>query len=55
MDLSKLDPDDPDTAARVFGLSGALAREIMWINDEDHLTPEDRFRRVRAWVTGNIR
>ena len=55
VDLSKLDPDDPDTVAHVFGLSGALACEIMYINDDNYLTPEARFERVRAWVARNIR
>ncbi len=33
VDMSKIDPDDYDAVANAFGVAGALAREIMWMND----------------------
>lgn len=57
IDMSNLDPEDSDTVAKVFGISPAMAREIVWINDENGLhkeTPEERFDRVRKWVANSI-
>lgn len=56
MDMSKLDPHDPEFVADAFDVAHQLAREIIWVNDEDcrYETPEKRFERVRAWVVGQI-
>ena len=59
IDMSELDPNDRETVAEVFGISAALAAEIMWTNDEatwhNHEAPESRFERVRAWVVAQLR
>lgn len=34
MDLTPIDPDDREDVARAFGISEALAAEIMYLNDE---------------------
>jgi len=34
IDMSEIDPEDYEKIADTFGVSGALAREIMWMNDE---------------------
>jgi hypothetical protein len=34
VDLETLDPDDRETVAHTFGISVAMAAEIMWENDE---------------------
>lgn len=34
LDMSGIDPEDYDEVAKLFGVAGALAREIMWMNDE---------------------
>ena len=58
MDLSRL-PYDAEEVAKAFGISGALAKEIMFENDEDFtysrdLTSGDRFARIRRWVESLI-
>ena len=48
----KVDDFDRERIAQMFGISPALAAEIMFMNDEAVLseTPEQRFTRVRAWA-----
>lgn len=56
VDMSKLDPEDPDAIAKVFKISPTLVREIEFTNDDDFRwrreveTPEQRWERVRKWV-----
>ena len=58
--FSRLAPDDDDgpiRAADALGIAPALAREIVWINDDQEwrsVTPEQRWQSVRAWVTRQI-
>lgn len=51
--MENIDPEDSDTVADAFGIADALAREVVYMNDEygpwDE-TPEHRFARVRKWV-----
>lgn len=57
IDMTKLDPDDYDRVAGVFGISGALAQEIVYMNDEGswrNETPEERFERMRSWVSRHL-
>jgi hypothetical protein len=58
MIVDKVDLDDSDAVARVFGIAPALAREIVWINDERLPrwleSPEERWRVVRKWVEEHI-
>lgn len=58
VNLPGLDPEDHDMLATAFGISGALAREVMYENDEGtclNETPEARWARMRAWVESQIR
>lgn len=58
MDLTKLDPECPDGVAKQFGIANALAREIMFTNDEvgwGETTPERRWTAVRKWVGEQIK
>ena len=57
IDMSELDPDEPDDVAHVFGIASCLAQEIVYYNDEyfDRDTPEQRWVRMRAWVAKQIR
>jgi hypothetical protein len=34
LDMSRLDPDDPDAVADAFNIAAPLAREIVYFNDE---------------------
>jgi hypothetical protein len=53
MDIGTLDPEDSESVAAAFGISDALAREIVYLNDEaawHSETPEQRFARMRKWA-----
>jgi hypothetical protein len=52
IDLWTIDPEDRDAVADAFGIPLALACEIMYENDEGRLeeTPEQRWKRMRAWI-----
>jgi len=57
LDMTKLSVDDPEFIADAFGVAHQLAREIIWVNDDDckGASPEERFASVRAWVARQIR
>lgn len=59
IDMTALDPDDPDTVAEAFNVAPALVREITFENDECGMswkpeTPEARWQRMRKWVATHI-
>lgn len=57
IDMTNLDPEDPETVAKVFNIAPALAKEVVHINDEwgrSDETPEQRFERMRKWVAGQL-
>lgn len=57
MDIKNIDPDDPETVAKSFGISNALAREIVFENDEASYyieSPEERWRRIRQWAVSEL-
>jgi hypothetical protein len=58
VDMSKLDPEEPESVAAVFNIATPLAQEIVYHNDEggsNKETPEERWKRMRSWVTAQIR
>jgi hypothetical protein len=58
IDDSKIDPYDHDSIHAPFGIANALAREIIYENDESWprpKTPEERWRKMRWWVEENIK
>lgn len=58
IDMTKLDPEDREGVAGVFGIASAMAAEIVFENDEAgpwKETPEARFERVRRWLVSNIK
>lgn len=53
VDMAKLDPNDREEVAGVFGIAPAMAAEIVFMNDEGSYlaeTPEHRWTRMRKWV-----
>jgi hypothetical protein len=57
MNLSMLDPDEPETVADAFSLAEAMAKEIMYENDEGgpwKETPEHRWKRMRQWAERHL-
>jgi len=56
VDMRDIDPEDYEQVAPAFNVADALAREVMFQNDEafSHETPEQRWSRMRAWVVSQI-
>jgi hypothetical protein len=58
LDMSGVDVEDYAAVSKLFGISEALAREIMWVNDEHcsvRAPSKKRFATVRAWILDEIR
>lgn len=60
MDMAPLQYSEREGVAKAFGISPALAAEIMFENDDHDSwclrpgTPEQRWERMRAWVASQI-
>ncbi|HET9131159.1 MAG TPA: hypothetical protein VFO86_09440 [Terriglobia bacterium] len=69
IDMTDLDPDDPDGVAAVFDVAPQLVQEIVYMNDEYNeftyevvggrsvrrdISPEQRWKNMRAWVASKI-
>ena len=55
--LSEIDPEDSDQVAKLFDIAPALAKEIVFENDEGSWrdeTPHGRWARMRQWVENAI-
>jgi hypothetical protein len=51
--LADIDPEDSDQVAKQFGIAPALAKEIVFENDEGcwlDESPQERWERMREWV-----
>lgn len=65
MDLRSLDPEESESVAAAFNIAEPLAKEIVYENDEHgwiygagkfrRETPEERWKRMRAWVVSQIK
>lgn len=60
LDLGAIDPQDSTTVAGKFGIADALAREIVWVNDDEDdssrsMSPHQRYEYVRRWIISQIR
>jgi hypothetical protein len=58
MDVAPLDPENYDAVAGAFGLSSAMVREIVYMNDEwawSSEPPKQRWQRMRDWAQGWIK
>ena len=58
VDMSAIDPEEPEQVAPAFDIAECLAQEIAFMNDEWDLrgdeTPEGRWTRMRDWVKEQI-
>lgn len=55
--MDDIDPHLPGQVSKAFDISEAVAREIVFENDENGYyseTPEQRWERMRAWVARQI-
>lgn len=57
IDMSNMDPEDSGRVADAFGIADAMARELVFYNDDaaSKETPEERWVRMRAYVVKHIR
>lgn len=58
INVEDVDPEDHKEVAATLGIADAMAREIMYENDEYFgfsLDPEVRWGRMREWVAAQIR
>ena len=57
IDMSKLDPEDPEGIAGAFGIADQLVREIEYMNDEAYWgqSPEGRWQHRREWAEKQLR
>jgi len=61
IDATMHDPEDSsavDAVADELGIAPAMAREIVWLNDDAYLhrtTPEERWQHIRDWVEAHIK
>lgn len=59
IDMATIDPEEYEHVADAFDIAPALAREIVYINDEWYWgreeTAEARWKRVREWVEKQIK
>jgi len=58
IDVSKIDPEDPDNVAAAVGIHRILASEIEYENDDTYWrsreTAEERWLRMRKWIDKNL-
>lgn len=65
IEMEKLDPEDTRSLSTAFGIAHQLVAEIEYMNDEYNdfkwigntrieITPEERWRNMRAWAMKNI-
>lgn len=58
IDMSAIDPEEPEQVAVAFDIAEPLAREIAFMNDEwggYNESGEARWKRMREWVVKQIR
>lgn len=60
IDMSKLDPEEPEAVTAAFGVAAPLVQEISFMNDEwyEVVSPArrsaQRWVRMRAWIASQI-
>lgn len=57
IDVSTLNPEDPESVAQAFDIATCLALEIAFLNDErcEFFTPERRWKYMRDWCVEQLR
>jgi hypothetical protein len=58
LSMADIDPEDLAGVAAAFGIVPTLVAEISYMNDEwpnHNVAPEERFRRMREWIAGEIK
>jgi hypothetical protein len=56
LDLNWIDPESRAFMGTIFGIPDALAKEIMFMNDDWRTeTPEARYVRMKKWIESELR
>jgi hypothetical protein len=55
VDVSEIDPEEPEHVAATMGIAAAMAQEIAHENDYRHYTPEQRYEHMLAWVKAHLK
>ena len=58
IDMTTVDPEESDKVAKLFDIAEALAKEIVYINDDAGYgidSDSKRWERVRKWVADHIK
>lgn len=68
LDMTKVDPEDYDAVADMFGVNAKVVQEIVYENDEANewgwdkaecrsypMSPEERWKNMRDWVAKQIK
>lgn len=57
INMEEIDPEDSETVANEFNIADAMAKEIVYMNDEhyDNCSPEERWVKMRNWIFLNIK
>lgn len=57
IDMSSLDPEEPEQVGKAFGISSMLAQEVVYMNDERHYdwTPEERWQGMHSWAKEHLK
>lgn len=54
IDMTEINPEDPGRVSKEFNIAGALAQEVVYMNDEGTYfieEPEERWQRMHKWVS----
>jgi len=57
LEMTAIDPEDANCISKEFGIAKAMAKEIVYENDEGSCfmeTPAQRWKRMREWVSSMI-
>ena len=57
LDMSEIEPEEPDQVSKGFNIAEALAQEVVFMNDEGTYfieSPEERWTRMRKWIESQI-
>ena len=56
IEVSRVDPEEPEAVAALFDIAPQLAQEVAYENDEFRReTPEQRYERMKRWIQGAIK
>lgn len=57
INMTQLDPEEPDQVGKAFGISSMLAQEVVYMNDERNYrqTSEERWTQMHSWAKSHLK